>query len=177
MARRARPELPAGVNELRDRIDHWRQTRERRTTMPPELWAAAVALARRHGVYRVAHGAGVNFDGLRRRIAETAGRGTTASPPAAFVELSGAQLPPSAEKTPCGPGDGGALVRARAASDQDGSKWQAETWQWHAAEASIPPREQGGGVGIEFDLAIRDRARWATSSPSLSVRQTNTHLR
>jgi hypothetical protein len=51
----------------------------------------------------------------------------------------------------------GALVRARAASDQDGRKWQAETWQWHAAEASIPTSEQGGGVGIEFDLAVRDR--------------------
>ena len=92
MARRARPELPAAVTELRNRIDHWRQTRERRTMMPPELWAAAVVLAKRHGVYRVAHGTGVAFDGLKRRIAETAGRRVTVSSPAAFVELSGAHL-------------------------------------------------------------------------------------
>jgi len=92
MARRARPELPTAVTELRNRIEHWRQTRERRTTMPPDLWAAAVALAKRHGVYRVAHGTGVSFDGLKRRIAEAAGRGVTVSPAAAFVELSGAHL-------------------------------------------------------------------------------------
>jgi hypothetical protein len=60
--------------------------------MPRELWAGAVALAKRHGVYRVARGAGVNFDGLRRRIAEAAGLDTAVSPPATFVELSGAQL-------------------------------------------------------------------------------------
>lgn len=92
MARRARPELPAAVTELRDRIEYWRQTRERRTTMPPDLWAAAATLAKRHGVYRVAHGTGVSFDGLKRRMAEAAGRSATVSSPAAFVELSGAHL-------------------------------------------------------------------------------------
>lgn len=94
MARRARPGLPAGVKELRARIEHWRRTRERRTTMPPELWAAAVALAGRHGAYPVARGVRVNFEGLKRRIAEAAaaGRGTSIDRSSAFVELTGAQL-------------------------------------------------------------------------------------
>jgi hypothetical protein len=94
MARRARPGLPAGVKELRTRIEHWRRTRERRTTMAPELWAEAVALAGRHGAYPVARGARINFEGLKRRIAEaaTAGRAVTVAPSSAFVELTGAQL-------------------------------------------------------------------------------------
>ena len=94
MARRPRPGLPAGVKELRAQIEHWRRTRERRTTMPAELWAEAVALAGRHGAYPVARGVRINFEGLKRRIAEAAaaGRGTTAVPSSAFVELTGAQL-------------------------------------------------------------------------------------
>jgi hypothetical protein len=52
MARRARP-VPAELKELRSRIERWRRTRERRTVMPAELWAEAVALAGRHGAYPV----------------------------------------------------------------------------------------------------------------------------
>ncbi len=90
MARRARP-MPAELKELRSRIERWRRTRDRRTAMPPELWAAAVALAGRHGVYPAARGAGVSFEGLRRRIAEAESRTTTVAPSSTFVEMTGAQ--------------------------------------------------------------------------------------
>jgi len=36
------------VKEVRNEIGRWRGTREKRTRMPAELWAAAVALARTH---------------------------------------------------------------------------------------------------------------------------------
>jgi hypothetical protein len=94
MARRPRPELPVSVKRLRARIEHWRRTRLRRTTMPPALWAEAVALAGLHGAYPVARGARVSFEGLKRRIAEAGatGRATTAARSSTFVELTGAQL-------------------------------------------------------------------------------------
>ena len=66
--------------------------------MPAELWAEAVALAGRHGAYPAARGAGVSFEGLKRRMAEADKRATTAAPSSAFVEMTGAQwlgAPPS----------------------------------------------------------------------------------
>jgi hypothetical protein len=92
MARTTGPALPAGVKLLRKRIDYWRRTRDRRTAMPAHLWGDAVALARSGRPYAVAHALGVNFEGLRRRMAETASRGSGGSAPGAFVELSGAQI-------------------------------------------------------------------------------------
>ena len=85
MARRARPALPAGVKELRARVECWRRTRERRTAMPAELWAEAIALARSGRPFAIARALRINFESLKRRMVETAG-------PAAFVELSGAQI-------------------------------------------------------------------------------------
>lgn len=92
MARRARP-LPAGVKQLRGRIERWRTTRERRTAMPAELWSEAADLAHVHGAYPVAHALRISFDGLKRRIAEaTRGSKAIAERPRAFVEMTGAEL-------------------------------------------------------------------------------------
>jgi hypothetical protein len=84
--------LPAGVKELRRRIERWRRTRERRTAMPAELWTEAIALARSGRPYAVARATGINFEGLRRRMAESAADGRGAAAPGAFVELSGAEI-------------------------------------------------------------------------------------
>ena len=59
--------------------------------MPAELWAEAVEVARAGRPYTVARVLRINFEGLRRRMAEG-----TASTPGAFVELSGAQILASA---------------------------------------------------------------------------------
>lgn len=101
MARTGGPALPAGVKLLRKRIDYWRRTRDRRTAMPAELWDEAVALARSGRPYSVAQALRVNFEGLRRRMAEAAPRGAGGSAAGAFVEFSGAQiLGASATTTP-----------------------------------------------------------------------------
>jgi hypothetical protein len=89
MAKGKRPRLPAGVKRLRDQIERWRRTRERRTAMPAELWSEAVALAGSVGAYPVARTLRLNFDGLKRRMAEA---GAGAPPPLGFVELTGAQI-------------------------------------------------------------------------------------
>lgn len=87
------PGLPDEVKQLRKRIDEWRRTRDRRTAMPAELWDEAVALARPGRAWAVARALGVNFQALRRRVAETASRAPgSGTAPAAFVELRGAQI-------------------------------------------------------------------------------------
>ena len=87
--------LPAGVKRLRDRIERWRRTRTRRTAMPAELWSAATALAQKTGrPYAISRGVRINFDTLKRRMAETKVSAAALPPPSgpAFVEVTGAQL-------------------------------------------------------------------------------------
>jgi len=81
------------IGRIRERILHWRRTREKKTRMPEELWAAAVALAREHGLYATAHGLGVSYDSLKQRVRGTTGRKKDSKGSApTFVEL-GAPLP------------------------------------------------------------------------------------
>jgi len=60
--------------------------------MPAELWAAAVALARTRGTYRMARALRVDYESLARRVAETGGEGTAETKSDGFVELRGADL-------------------------------------------------------------------------------------
>lgn len=114
MARTTGPGLPAGVRELRRRIEYWRRTRERRTVMPAELWREAVALARRGGVYAVARAVGIDFGSLRRRMAEAGAVGSSGPDARSFVELSGAQILGAASSAASG-----AVVEL---SDRDGNR-------------------------------------------------------
>ena len=82
----------ARVKEVRDAITRWRRTREKRTTMPAELWSAAVALARTRGTYRVARALGVDYESLARRVAQSGGERMTETQGGGFVELRGADL-------------------------------------------------------------------------------------
>jgi hypothetical protein len=91
---------------LRQQIQHWRQTRTKRSPMPEPLWQAAVGLAREHGVYAAAQALGLSYDTLRRR-AEAVGvsrrvrrdRRPSRKPRATFVEL-----PPTLTLAAAGPG-------------------------------------------------------------------------
>lgn len=77
--------LAADIERVRAQIEEWRQTRERRTRMPEELWEAAAALAREHGSWAVSRALRVRHDGLKRRVAET--DADAASAAAGFVDL------------------------------------------------------------------------------------------
>ena len=93
MSRSNGPEQPAGVTRLGERIEHWRRTRARRTAMAPELWSAAVELSRSYGAYRVARALRINFECLKRRMAEAdAVAPPPSAPSGAFVEYTGAQI-------------------------------------------------------------------------------------
>jgi hypothetical protein len=56
--------------------------------MPAELWSAAAQLAERHGTYRVARALRINFETLRRRVAEARPSGDLAAHAAGFVEIT-----------------------------------------------------------------------------------------
>lgn len=85
MAGKGNPPTPS-IDELRVRFEQWRQTRQGRSRIPDELWAAAAAVARKDGVNRTA--AALNLDGgkLKRRMA-VSNSGPRKTPPPAFVEL------------------------------------------------------------------------------------------
>ena len=80
----------AQVAAVRQRLERWRARRERGGPMPPELWTAAVALAREHGASHTARALGVSYQTLKDRVAEPAPGGRTGAP--GFVEIPGAGL-------------------------------------------------------------------------------------
>ena len=70
---------------LRRRLMRWRATRPHlRAAIPEPLWAEAVLLAQRHGVFETARVLGVGYDGLKRRVSRPA---SSAGPEPTFVEL------------------------------------------------------------------------------------------
>jgi hypothetical protein len=83
-------ELPKDLLRARSRFHAWRQrgAADRRT--PPVLWALAVRLAKIHGVSRTARGLGVNYLGLKKRLAAALPATAASDPPShapPFVEL------------------------------------------------------------------------------------------
>lgn len=71
-----------GLDEVRTRLEAWRQTRKGKACIPDELWSAAVEVARREGVNKTA--AALRLDGgkLKRRM-----MAPEQTRPPAFVEL------------------------------------------------------------------------------------------
>jgi hypothetical protein len=83
---RKKNQQAAHMDEVRERFEQWRQTRQGRARIPDELWAAAAAVARRDGVNRTA--AALHLDGgkLKRQM-EVPKSSRRKVPPPAFVEL------------------------------------------------------------------------------------------
>src|SRR6266851_1934389 len=74
-----------GLEPTRRRITRWRETRTHRgAPMPATLWAAAIALARQHGLSTTARALHLDYGSLKKRL-DAAGAGRVPSP--AFVEL------------------------------------------------------------------------------------------
>ncbi len=85
-----------GLEKTRRRIARWRETRPYRgAAMPAALWAAAVALARQHGLYPTARALRLDYGSLKTRLG-TADAGPVAAP--AFIEL-----PPAVRPSGLGP--------------------------------------------------------------------------
>ncbi len=97
--RRGSPLYSAEVKEVERQVTHWRRTRRTRSPMPPALWAAAVSLARIHGIYAIARALRVSYETLKRRVEQPSGGGGSLNrrEGAGFVEVPAAQLVSSSE--------------------------------------------------------------------------------
>ena len=99
--------MPLATERVRQRFERWRRTRTpRRSPIPDALWAAAVALARQHGLYATSRLLRLDYTALKKRM--PAGDRTVAPAPASptFVELTPAPGPWAAcvieIESPCG---------------------------------------------------------------------------
>jgi hypothetical protein len=77
--------VPDQLQQINRRLDEWRSAHAPRARLPEELWAAAVELARQHGLFRTAHTLRLDYANLKKRVQRAPGMRATA--PAAFVEL------------------------------------------------------------------------------------------
>ncbi len=93
MKRDERRPVTAEVEGVRQRIEHWRRTRRKRTAMPEELWAAAVGLAEKHSVYRIARALRLDYSTLKLRVVQAElTDNNEATPLVSFVEFEPDQL-------------------------------------------------------------------------------------
>ena len=74
------------LEEAKARFEEWRQNRKGKAAIPDELWAIAVGVARKEGVSRTSTELRVEWNHLKRRMAEASGASRRTAPPA-FVEL------------------------------------------------------------------------------------------
>jgi hypothetical protein len=74
------------IEEAKARFEAWRQNRRGKSSIPDELWAAAVEVARREGVNRASTELRVEWNHLKRRM-DAASAASAKPVPPAFVEL------------------------------------------------------------------------------------------
>ncbi len=87
MARPKQEPLPPAVKRLHQRVEKWRQSKKGQFSITPgELWEAAVPLAAKFGVCRIARTVGLDYGGLRKRVAEAVGNPSPARS-ITFVEV------------------------------------------------------------------------------------------
>ncbi|MBL0311512.1 MAG: hypothetical protein IPP78_02125 [Holophagaceae bacterium] len=71
MAIKEQKSLPPAVNHLQQRVQKWRQSKKDQFSITPgEFWEAAVPLAVQFGACRIARTVGLDYGGLRKRVAE-----------------------------------------------------------------------------------------------------------
>ena|SRR5579864_925563 len=75
------------LEEVKARFEEWRRNRKGKATIPDELWAAAVEVARREGVSRTSTELRVEWNHLKRRMAASEGASSPSPALPRFVEL------------------------------------------------------------------------------------------
>jgi hypothetical protein len=71
--------------DLRARLAEWRKNHPRRSPLPEEMWATAVELARRYGLYRMSRALPIDCTNLRKRLTGAAPSSVSVRPE--FVEV------------------------------------------------------------------------------------------
>ena len=90
--------LPAGLEDVRRRLERWRQTHQTRSRIPESLWAAAARAASRCGIHRTSRALRLDYYAIKERVeqqsaaiaaaASTGIGGQSAPPLPAFLELT-----------------------------------------------------------------------------------------
>ncbi len=83
--------MPEELASVRQQLAEFRNTQPVRTRLPESLWAAAIELATRYGVHRIARELHLDYTGLKKRV-ETQTQSKTKRPVAGaptFLELVG----------------------------------------------------------------------------------------
>ena len=96
----------AGQNlaQVIERFSVWRASRKAGGRIPPELWAAAVDMAKVDGPYRISKQLRLDYSGLKRRLEGTGGDARPEQPERAdtrFVELVGVHASSAAPRHDC----------------------------------------------------------------------------
>lgn len=86
------------LEEAKGRFEEWRRNRKGKASIPDELWAAAVEVARREGVSRTSTELRVEWNHLKRRMAAASGASPKHASPT-FVELAAPRPQPFPECT------------------------------------------------------------------------------
>lgn len=85
------------IHGLRRRLARWRQTRpHQRAPIPAAVWAAAVVLARQHGLYQTARALPISYGALKAHVAR-AHRADQETQRPSFVELTPVPARPVSE--------------------------------------------------------------------------------
>jgi hypothetical protein len=84
-------DLPARLENLRQRFERWRRTRKVRSRIPEPLWTAAVKSAAKYGIHRTAKVLRVNYYALKKRAEQDAAIASTQQGPAATASKAAAE--------------------------------------------------------------------------------------
>ena len=88
MSRKPLPPLSEKFVELREELQTWRQTRQKRRRVPEPIWESATRMAKEFGINRIAKELHLSYSALKKRVNGTSskkGNGSRGSP--AFVEV------------------------------------------------------------------------------------------
>jgi hypothetical protein len=75
------------IEEARERFEQWRSSRARLSPIPEALWAAAVGIAKKHGLSQTCQALRLNYYELKRHVESAAGNVCAAGAKTTFVEL------------------------------------------------------------------------------------------
>ena len=86
------------LEEVRERFEHWRANRERRSPIPESLWEGAVRLCADHSLCAVASSLRLDYNALKRRLCSSEPDPLASSVTSSdFVALDVQPSPPGSE--------------------------------------------------------------------------------
>ena len=87
--------------QVEEQFRRWRESRKAGGRIPPPLWAAAMELARVHGLHRISKELRLDYSGLKRRLEGAGGDVQPGKSAARFVEMFAAPASTAAGRHEC----------------------------------------------------------------------------